>query len=438
MTFWAHNKTYCRNFILSVVSFLFFQNGIAQSIQDCKKRFDTYLNFHGQLNGVVEFKSDVIYFLNKKGQKEFAVYTHEISMIAELFENTSPTEQLTFLKKKGLTKYSKRQRDSIWILMDDDKKPPRRKREKPLQGYRIALDAGHFAANITEAKLEQKFLAIVKDSIQHPKDTSFLFEAELNFITAKIIRQKLEAMGATIFNPRKDKGLTAFGCSYTDWYTNRKERTLDSLASIKELSDERALQLKQLSPYKLFWGFFRDYELAQRARLINRFKPHLSLVVHYNVDEDNRPWTKLTTKNATMCFIGGAFTVDNLSKTESYLHFIRMLLSNQLTESEKLSALTVNLFNKQLQIPKAIQTQIDYLNNNCLKTPSEGVFARNLLLCRLINSPLIYGEALFQDNVKEFDALQQKTELFDSSKISKRLIEVANCYVEAVLSYCKK
>jgi N-acetylmuramoyl-L-alanine amidase len=422
----------------SLLFILFCNCAFAQSISDCKKRFDTYLNFRGQLTGMVEFKSDAIFFLNKKGQKEFAVYTQEIGMIAELFENTTPLEQLAFIKKKGLVPYTKRQRDSIWIQMDDDKKPPKRKRAKPLQGYRIAIDAGHFAANITEAKLEQKYLAIVKDSVLHPQDTSFLFEAELNFITAQLVKKKLEEAGATVFNPRKDKGLTALGCSYNDWYKLKRERSLDSLAHLKELSEERALQLKQLSPYKLFWGFFRDYELAQRAKYINKQKPHLTLVIHYNVDEANNPWTKLTTNNTTMCFIGGAFTADNLGKTESYLHFIRLLLSNQLNESEKLSALTVQQFTTQLKIPKAIANQIDYLNNNCLKTSSEGVFSRNLLLCRLVNSPLVYGEALYQDNVQEFERLQMKTELMGAEKISLRLQEVANCYVEAVMNYCKK
>ncbi len=408
----------------------------AQSVQDCKKRFTDYLNFNGQISNWIAFENDVIFFLNKKGQKELAVYQHEIAMIAEYFENSTPTQQLAFIKKKGLQKYSKRQRDSLWILMDDDKKPSKRKSIKPLQGYRIAIDAGHFAANMTEARLEQKFLAIVKDSLKQPTDTSFLFEAELNFITASVVRKQLEEAGATVFNPRQSKGLTAFGCSYADWYKNQRAHCLDSLQRCKELSEERATQLKTLSPYKLFWAFFRDYELAQRARLINRKNPHLTLIIHYNVDESNQPWTKLTNANATMCFIGGAFTSDNLNKSESYLHFIRLVLSKQLNESEKLSALTVNAFSHQLQIKKAVFSQIDYLNTNCLKTNSEGVFSRNLMLCRLINSPLVYGEALYQDNVNEFEQLQQKTELFNGESISPRLLQVARCYVEAVLMYC--
>lgn len=420
-------------FLILVIPRLYF----GQTIQDCKKRFQTYLNFREQLSNRVEFTSDAIFFFNKKGQKELAVYQHEINMIAEFFENTTPAEQMEFIRKKGLTKYSKRQRDSLWILMDDDKKPSKRKRSKPLQGYRIAIDAGHFAANIQEARLEQKFLAIVKDSLRQPGDTSYLFEAELNFVTAELIRKKLEEAGATVFNPRKSKGLTALGCSYADWFRLYRERTLDSLQRCKELSEERAQQLKLLSPYKLFWAFFRDFELAHRARLINQQKPHLTLIVHYNVDERNAPWIRLSSRNATMCFIGGAFTADNLSKTESYLHFIRMVLSNQLNESEKLSALTVTAFSNRLQIKKAHTEDIDYLNDNCLKTNSEGVFSRNLMLCRLINSPLVYGEALFQDNVMEFDRLLQVVSSTDKTPLTSRLVSVAECYTEAVINYCK-
>lgn len=139
-----------------------------------------------------------------------------------------------------------------------------------------------------------------------------------------------------------------------------------------------------------------------------------------------------------MTFIGGAMTADNFNKVISKIHFIRLLLSNQLNQSENLSALTVNEFNKQLQIPIATKNDADYLKNNCISTASKGVFCRNLALCRTINSPLVYGETLYQDNFNECQLLNKNDFDFNNTKISKRIFETAQCYYNALLAYFNK
>ena len=94
-------------------------------------------------------------------------------------------------------------------------------------------------------------------------------------------------------------------------------------------------------------------------------------------------------------------------------------------------------FNKNLNIPFANYTDASYLHNNALSTKKEGVFSRNLLLCRIINSPLVYGEALYQDNEIELENLTQKSLNFNGINANKRLYEVAGCYYNAILQYLK-
>ncbi|MBP9069429.1 MAG: hypothetical protein KBG47_07975, partial [Bacteroidia bacterium] len=129
----------------------------AQTVQDCKKRFDSYLNFKGSLNNLVRFDKESITIYNSKGQKEFTAYQKEIPMLAEVFENYDTKTATKFYKNKSSKKLSKQQRDSIRIYLD----VPKGNREKiealPLNGIKVAIDAGHLASSFTEAMNEQKF-----------------------------------------------------------------------------------------------------------------------------------------------------------------------------------------------------------------------------------------------------------------------------------------
>ncbi|MCE3226756.1 MAG: hypothetical protein K0S32_1307, partial [Bacteroidetes bacterium] len=165
--------------LLIVIGIPLFYN--AQTVKQCKERFDKYLNFKGSLNNVVKFEENVIHICNSKGNKEFSIYAHEIEMLGEFFEHTSYKKQEELLKLKGTKKYTKRQRDSVWIYVDDRKKLGKGKRKLPLEGYRVAIDPGHFGTNLKDARIEQKYLYFVKDSVNAPLDTVKVFESELNF-----------------------------------------------------------------------------------------------------------------------------------------------------------------------------------------------------------------------------------------------------------------
>ncbi len=406
-------------------------------MKQCKQRFDTYLNFKGSLNNVVKFEDDAINLYNSNGTKEFAIYSNEIEMLAEFFEHTSFKQQEKLLKLKGIKKYSKRQKDSVWIYVDDRKKLPKKRKGLPLQGYRVAIDPGHFGVNFEDAQIEQKYLYFVKDSIKQPNDSIKIFESDLTFNTALILQKMLEEQGVQVFLTRSQNNFTSFNCTYTDWISKNKQRVLDSLKKTDFISGEKYAKLIKLNNHKFFWEFFRDYDLANRAKKINIFNPHSTAIIHYNVDEKNDPWKKTTTKNLTMTFIGGAFTNENFEKPESKLHFLRLLLTKQLNQSEKLANQTVLNFNKNLGIEVASQLDADYLKDNCLLTESKGVYSRNLILCRIINSPLVYGEALYQDNDKECGELMKRDVEKYGIKTNARLINSATSYYQAVFHFLK-
>jgi len=409
----------------------------AQTIQQCKYRFDNYLNFKGSLNNRVQFKDNAIYILDNKGKKEFAIYAGEIDLMAKFMVNNTFQKQEKLLKFKRTKQLAASQRDSILNKIVDTKKIGKQDKSLPLLGYRIAIDPGHTAINMVEAQIEQKFLCFVKDSINNPYDTIKLFESELTFNTAQLIQKMLEEQGAKVLISRSQNNFNSFNCTYSQWIDKHKTRILDSLFANKLLIKTKYTKLSNSSDRDLFWEFFRDFDLNNRAKIMNDFEPHASLIIHYNVDEKNEPWKQATKKNFTMAFIGGAFTSDNLDKPENKIHFLRLLLSDELDRSEKLASLAVNNFSKNLNIPIASQFDANYLKDNCLFTKSPGVFSRNLNLCRLINSPLVYGESLYQDNEKECEQLMKMETNYKGIKTNERLLNVAKSYYQAVLKFLK-
>jgi len=408
----------------------------SQTIEECKQRFDKYLNLKGSISKDVIFESDAFHILGPNKVKEFSIYGSELNVLSAFFENSSTNDQFSLYKFKGTKKLSKAQLDSIWLNLKDEVKLPKPNSNKLLQGVKIALDPGHFAANYSESKIEGKFVKLVSEETRN-KDTITLVEGQLTFMTADLLKRMLEDQGAKVMLTRAKAGYTAFEISYTDWYRFHRFRVLDSLVNIKEITQTECNNYKKLSKNQLFWQFFRDYELVERSRRINNFSPHLSVVIHYNVDDKNAPWTKTTHRNTSMCFIPGGFNSADLKKDVNKLHFVRLMVSDQVKKSEIIGKHTIHAFQKNLKITTAKQIDTDYLMKNSLVSEGEGVFCRNLILTRYINSPLVYGESLYQDNSIECTLLNNCNYESYNVAVPQRVYQVAKAYYEAVLNYVK-
>jgi N-acetylmuramoyl-L-alanine amidase len=407
-----------------------------QKITECKKRFTNLLNFKNQLNGLVVFESDRLYLLNSKGVKKLVIYENELDAISLFLENSTIQQQQLFYDVKGLKHFSSIQLDSLKLTISSDKSKAENTKTEPLKRIRVAIDPGHFATSLKEAASEQKFLYFAQPT--KTPDTVRLFESQLTFNTAYILKKMLEEKGITVMLTRQQPNHTSFDGTYSDWIKHHKKRVLDSLKTTGNLSPVRYAKLLKSDAYHTFWDFFRDYDLNNRAKKINAFKPHLTAIIHYNVDEKNAPWKKSSLNNFTMVFIGGAFTSADLNKLDNQADFLRLLLTNQLTQSELLAAETVNNFSKNLTIPLAKPTDAEYLYKNCVASHYKGVYCRNLVLCRKINSPLVYGEALYQDNEKECVELMKTDVDLYGIKTNNRITAAATSYYQAILSYLEK
>lgn len=288
-----------------------------------------------------------------------------------------------------------------------------------MTGIRIALDPGHSAGNLKEAKIEGKYLEFKQnENTELNKDLS-LIESELNFHTAYILKQKLENQGATVFLTRNEIGHASMGYSYEYWYKHMFDTHLDSLLTINELDDNQHAYFKKLKKRDteycqkvIFNRLFNAYDFKTRAQKINAFQPHITLVLHYNVDVKNDPWTSPTTNNRSMAFIPGGFMTGELKNADDQFHFLRLLFTNQQEKSLQLSENIIHKIENEAQVqPATPLDSIPYLLNYCEPTPTKGVYYRNLALTRTLNGILCYAEPLYQDNIDEIKSLQEKTVL---------------------------
>ena len=406
--------------------------------QIIENRLNQYLDFNGSLSKLIKVSSsDIKIFTTendvKKNNPSLLLAFDEIEFFNLLIEKLPLDSVAILLKNKKNNLWTDKERDFFFSKYSSTK--IEKNTTKKLEGIKIAIDPGHIAGNHAMALIEGKNLKFSKKNYpQLKKDSILIAEGILTFATAQILKAQLENDGAEVFLTRSEN-LTAFGLTYDEWLIKKKNKFLDSLFASGKISLSKKEALKKKNKKEFFYDFFRDIDLVKRAELINKFKPDASIIIHYNVDEKNHNWEKPTTKNFCMAFIPGAFDAKILQTDIARTNLIRLLLSNHLSLSEKLSSLTVNEFHKKLTIPIATKKDADYLLNNCKYASKEGVYCRNLALCRLIQSPLVYGECLYQDNLNEYEILSKTDKIYFGIKTNDRVKQVADAYYEAILNY---
>ncbi len=384
--------------------------GMSQTYQQIKNRFDNYLNYHGSLNARVQIESNKIIFYNQQKQIVFILLKDDWQKMAMLLK-TLPQDSLEkiFTNESTLSNY---------------KIPAINSTKKNLSELKIMIDPGHIAGNMSMAHIEQKFLHFTKQNYPALKQDSVdIAEGILTFQTASILKKMLEEKGITVALTRQENG-TSFGCSYDEWLKTNKEKKIKLHTTV--------------SNGKFFMPFFKDYELQQRAKVINDFKPDMTIIIHYNVDEKNIDWKKPSNKDFCMTFIPGCLTADNIKTVQGQLNLLRLLLTDDLDESEKISSLVVKQLSQQLNIPVARKQDATYLSEHCMSASTEGVYSRNLALCRMVQSPLVYGECLYQDSENECYALTQNTETAYGIKTNKRVMLAAQSFYNAIINFYSK
>lgn len=277
----------------------------------------------------------------------------------------------------------------------------------PLKDSKIAIDPGHFGG--VYARLEDRYVVI--------SETVAFDEGTLTYLTALELKSLLEAEGANVMITRAGIGQGAIKETFFEW-----------------LQKQPALWESKEPLSHLFRPHYNRADLIARAEKINTFSPDITIIIHYNAEgsQENDKTTPLTQANYNLAFIPGAFCAGELNDIESRYEFLRLIVTDDLEQSLKLSEQVVAQFTDYLKVP--LMNDRSYLGNICIYQ-RPGIYSRNLTLTRLIHGPLCYGETLIQNNEQEHRRLATNDTEVAGIPCPSRVKEVARAYFEGIRSY---
>ncbi|MBI3510065.1 MAG: N-acetylmuramoyl-L-alanine amidase [Bacteroidetes bacterium] len=417
-------------------------------------RINTYLDHDHKLQqyynlndaGIFIYKDSV---QKKKNNPEYFVAWNEIGMYKEVMAREPKDAALKIMLQKGGKNFSDR-------ALPPEILTPSETASKPLNGIRIAIDPGHIAGDTAFGRVEERFINFKVKYIPPGLDTDLckihqvgdsveihLAEGMLTEIVAQDLARRLRGEGAIVMITHAP-GVSAFGKTFEQWKKDDYQRTLDSLLKVNP-ADKNLLKLKKgirKDDRFIFRFVFFNVEMKKRAEIINSFQPDLTVIIHFNVDEKNKDWTKPSGKDFCMAFVGGSFLPDELSDSLRRFDFLRLILTDDLPNSIRASGYATHAFQNYLKVPLATINDANYLQESCIATNQPGVFCRDLSLTRTVEGTIIYGETLYQDNYMECLELSSECELYiqdfpNPIIYNQRLEDVTNAYEEAILQWAK-
>lgn len=440
-----------------------------QEAQRLQEKAQTYLIKNDTLWSQIQIDSNGIsLFPHPDSSAEITLFYNELNWLPHLLRESTLEEAESAYLQKGQDPLPegpnlRRRVPSSPTTADPD---------QPLLGWRIALDPGHIGGSMDFAFMEKKFIRIrAYDRPEIPSVIEFN-EGNLALGTALLLRDTLEQLGAEVLLTREQEAQTGIGGTFEEWLASEM-RSAES-ASGEHFRDQIAvgeygytqgqrkaaawnwIQEKEITGADSLWWMnqadmrviyripFLRRDFKARAKKINAFQPHMTLILHYNIYEKNE-WDKdfflrAVNENVSMAFIPGSFMKGELKDPESRMLFLNKLVSDDVEASELLAAKVVEGFEQVLGVPSLIwDDSLNYLRYASLQSPSKGVFARNLSLTRLVHGPVCYGEALYQDNVREALALSRKDFVLPGMQtpLPRRLHDAVAAYLHGILAYAK-
>lgn len=411
------------------------QNLYAQKAERYLVKDDTLNNWFAVLpDGVAMYASPEDKLNN---QPECLLYYDEIEAFGQMVYGLTAEEALTHYENKG---------DKRWSATSTADLPPLPEvftpgsdPAQPLAGLRVMLDPGHMGGEMEDALMEEKAVRMhPNDSAGIPQELSFN-EGNLVLATARLLKSRLEDAGATVALTRDMPGVSAFGLSYAEWKKTKYDSALAVWIEERELTEEDQEWFEKADDKQIFHAMFKHLDLRERARKMNAFRPHINVIIHYNVGNykiDPDKYVAPTDENYNMAFVPGGYMAGELRSPDRRMEFLAQIVTQDIENSIELSDQVVQAFVEKTGVPALDEPHgLFYLEKASLATPATGVWARNLAINRMTRGTLVFGETLFQNYVGEALVLDEKDLDVDGLQVSSRVIDVADAYYKGICDY---
>ena len=254
---------------------------------------------------------------------------------------------------------------------------------KPLAGLRIAIDPGHLGGKF--ARMEARWF-----QIGHSRPVE---EGEMTLIVAKILKKKLEAMGAEVWLTRSKNGAT----------TSLRPDKLKKAAA-GSLQEEGVPLSSTRLEFEAERLFYRVGEIRNRAHLVNSvILPDLVVCLHFNAEEWGNPARPtLTDKNHLHLLLSGNISGDELLHEDERYTMLVKLLGGTHREELGASEAVARTLASATGLPPFI-----YHSANAIPASSNPyLWIRNLLANRLFECPVVYCEPYVMNSRPVFNRIQ--------------------------------
>jgi len=414
----------------------FYKDRVTRNLQFLCKEAECLDNF------VINERGLYVYSTNSKIENpQFILYWREMPHFVKLLEEKTDEEIIELLERKG---------NHYFYGINNTYVDPARYPVSEMKGLKVALDPGHMAATWEQAQLEKRYVKVEGSYYNQQEDIQF-FEANLAFTTALVLEDLLEDMGADVMLSH-EYGKSAFGMDFEEWKQTDYEKDIIYGYKNDWYNREKFQYLKsgEAPDFVLFYDVFRNLDFVSRAEKINEYDPDITLVMHLNASEGSRRYDDNylppVDENYSMVFIPGAFLgieVDGEEQTDQRFELLRLLVSYDLEESDIFARDIIDALHNELGVDALpVENNFEFTTKYSVKSDlSDGVYHRNLYLTRVIEGPIAYAEALYQDNVDEIPLLGKKDFTIDGIKTSSRVKEMAHVYLSAIqewLAYNKE
>ena len=314
-----------------------------------------------------------------------------------------------------------------WFRTPEEVRSEQHPLDKPLNGLRVAIDPGHIGgpwAQIEERSTRYKGSAPVQ-------------EGDLNLITARLLKQELTGMGATVFVVRDS----------TDPVT--PYRPDDMLPEARRLlvAHSQSQNVRALPPDKqnLLFGhrlmdlaeflFYRCSEIEERGnRIRNNFVPDLTVTLYIDATPGSGRG-RLTSANANIFFVGGSYTKSEMADPEMQRRCVYKMVEGGSEIEKEVAGDIASVFAQRTGL-KAVQYG-DSSTTRAVIPGNSYVVARNLAANREYDGPVVCTEPYFMNNHTVYQRLLagdyegQKT--FDGKSYGSIFREYADCVAQGLV-----
>jgi N-acetylmuramoyl-L-alanine amidase len=253
--------------------------------------------------------------------------------------------------------------------------------DRPLADLHIAIDPGHIGGDW--AKMEERWFIV--------GDGKSVCEGDMTLYVAKLLKPRLEALGATVSLVRdKPEPITPVRPDALRTLA-QDSATVSNPDSIQKLAERL---------------FYRTAEIRARAHLVNHsIKPDLVLCLHFNAEawgDPNNP--TLIGRTHLHLLLNGGYNDEEVSLADQRFALLQKLLQRSHDEEVLVGSTVAATFAEISGLPPY---RYDPNSKNVRRIPDQPfLWARNLLANRLYDCPVIFMEPYVMNSTLDYARIQ--------------------------------